>query len=107
MEAARALVSGGPSAEDIALAAAFGFTAEDYAQQPVAVWPCCWHAVQLFETMATQWRMGPCGPVGMDYAALPAVMRLTGVPASERRDLFDDLRVMEYAALDAIAEARH
>lgn len=107
MAAARAMVSGGPSQEDLAMAAVFGFTPEDFIQAPVAVWPDCWQAVQLFESLATQWRMGFAGPVGLDYAAVPAVMRLTGVPAADRKDVFADLQIMEYAALEALSEQRH
>lgn len=107
MEAARAMVSGGPSQEDLAMAAVFGFTPEDFAQKPVDVWPDCLQAVQLFDAMATQWRMGFSGPVGLDYAAVPAVMRLTGVPAADRKDVFADLQIMEYAALQALSEQRH
>lgn len=42
--------------------------------------------------MATQWRDG-----GMDYAALPVVARLLGIPLNGKR--FLALREMEQAAL--------
>lgn len=107
MAVARALVAGGPTREELEAVAAFGIRPEDYVREPVAVWPCCWDAVQLFEAMATQWRMGFSGPIGLDYAALPAVMRLTGVPAAHRREFFEDIQIMECGALEALAEKRH
>lgn len=49
--------------------------------------------------MGTQWRMGPGGPVGLDYGAIPSVLRLMRVKREEWPDLFDDLRVIEREAL--------
>ena len=49
--------------------------------------------------MGTQWRVGMAGATGLDYAALPVVMRLVGVPAADRADVFDAIRTMEDAAL--------
>lgn len=54
--------------------------------------------------MSTQWRMGPGGPVGLDYGVLNTVMRLKKVPPSQRQSLFADLRVMESAALDEMSK---
>lgn len=52
--------------------------------------------------MMTQWRSNMGGPTGLDYAALPAVMRLTGVPPAQRADVFEAIRVLEDAALEAM-----
>lgn len=59
-----------------------------------------WPAVELFSAMGTQWRMGPGGPIGLDYGALPAVLRLMGAKREDLAGLFDDLRVIERAALE-------
>jgi hypothetical protein len=40
------------------------------------------------------------GPTGLDYNALPQVMRLTGVPHKDWQDVFDGIRTMEDAALE-------
>lgn len=40
------------------------------------------------------------GATGLDYAALPAVMRFTGVPVKDRPHVFESLRVMEDAVLE-------
>lgn len=72
----------------------------------VEVWPDNVSAVNTFVAMSTQWRMGPCGPIGLDYAALPAVLRLTSTPRSAWPDIFDCLRVMESEALNVLGESR-
>ena len=50
--------------------------------------------------MGTQWRMGPGGPVGLDYGALPGVLRMMGAKRADWHWLFEDLRVIERAALE-------
>jgi len=56
-------------------------------------------AVDVFIAMSTQWRVGYVGATGLDYAALPMVMRMAGVLPGDRREVFDQVRVMEDAAL--------
>lgn len=68
----------------------------------VEVWPDNWGASLLFVDLMTQWRMGMAGAIGLDYTAIPVVMDLRDVPAEERNSLFDDIRVMESAALEAM-----
>jgi hypothetical protein len=58
--------------------------------------------VNTFIAAATQWRTGMAGPTGLDYSAMPTVMRLTGVPRKEWPQVFDGLRLMEDAALEAM-----
>jgi len=58
------------------------------------------------EAMGTQWRTGACGVTGLDYAVLPGVMRLIGVPAKDRPTVFQDIRVMESEAIAVMAELR-
>lgn len=53
----------------------------------------------LFEAMGTQWRVGPGGPVGLDYGVFPAVLRLEQIPRADWPEAFDMLRIMEAAAL--------
>lgn len=56
----------------------------------------------MFNALGTQWRIGMGGATGLDYNAVPVVLRLQGVPRSDWPQLFDDLRVMEGAALQAM-----
>lgn len=50
--------------------------------------------------MATQWRAGMGGATGLDYAALPSVMQMVGIPRKKWPELFEDIRTMEAAALN-------
>ena len=49
--------------------------------------------------MHTQWRVGFSGATGLDYAVLPAVLELIGVPVADRSDTFVCLQIMELHAL--------
>lgn len=78
---------------------AAGFTAEDYEQDPVEVWPENLQAVNVLVAMDTQWRVGFSGATGLDYSALPFVLQMAGVPRSKWAEMFEDIRLMEDAAL--------
>lgn len=54
----------------------------------------------VFCAMDTQWRMGVGGATGLDYGALPTVLRLSGVKRGEWPGVWDSVRVMERAALE-------
>lgn len=78
----------------------FGFTVEE-ASVTVEVWPDNLLSANVFISMSTQWRRagmsGAC--VGLDYSVLPEMWRRAKVPPALRDEVFDDLRVMEEAAL--------
>lgn len=60
-------------------------------------------AVMLFFAMGTQWNWHPLGPrTGLRYEAIEPTARRIGVQDTPR--LFDDLRIMEQAALAAWAK---
>lgn len=50
--------------------------------------------------MRTQWRVGFGGPIGLVYGELPLVLRMRGVPRAKWPNLFDEVQVMEAAALE-------
>lgn len=54
--------------------------------------------------MSTQWRSGFSGATGLDYSALPAVLRMTGMARKDWPQIFDDLRILEDAALTQMRE---
>ncbi len=83
-----------------------GFTAEDFAEDEVEVWPENWPSVQFFIRISTQWRHGFSGPTGLDYAATLATLRELHDDQDERRRIFDDVQVMERVALVTLAERR-
>ena len=62
--------------------------------------------VSVFMDMMTQWRFGPAGATGLDYAALPIVLRLREVPRADRQEIFDGIQTMERAALNGLRESR-
>lgn len=83
---------------------AFGLTPDDLAGDAFGIYPDNWSAFLVFEGMATQWRVGFSGPVGLDYNVLPWVIEQVGVPNEDRAGLFEDVRVMEAAALGEMRE---
>lgn len=64
------------------------------------MWPDNALAVDVFVDLGTQWRCGNAGLYGLDYAAIPAVMDMHDINASDRGEVFRALRVMELAAID-------
>ena len=87
-----------PAASE-AEAAAFGFTLADIEPDPVEIWPDNMLAVQVFDALDTQWRVGFNGPIGLDYNVLREIWQRLKVPTKERDQVFSDLRIMESAAL--------
>lgn len=63
-------------------------------------------AVTTFLAMSTQWRVGAAGATGLDYTALPAVLRMRDVPRDEWPDLFEQLQIIETEALTIMIERR-
>lgn len=72
---------------------------------PFLVWRENAESLLLFLDLDTQWRLGSvhgCSvKVGLDYTAVEAVMRIRRT--KKRREVFDDLMVMERAALKAMS----
>ncbi|GLO38949.1 hypothetical protein PPUN15366_05930 [Pseudomonas putida] len=92
----------GPSAEQLAF---LGLTLDDIETEDVEVWPDLWPAFCLFEALGTQWRLGPGGPSGLDYAAIPGTAKMLGLKRLDLSEAFHDLRLMENEALAVMAEA--
>lgn len=77
---------------------------EEASGPPCEVWPDNLAAVNVFIAMLTQWRVGMSGATGLDYGAIPAVLRLTQTPRAAWPEVFEGLRVMEGAALKHLRE---
>jgi hypothetical protein len=87
-----------PDAKEIG---AFGFTADDYADEMSAeVWPCQVAATNLFVSLGTQWRCGPSGPYGLDYNVLYQKMDRMNLSPAAYEEMEEDIRAMEQGALD-------
>ncbi len=69
-------------------------------EQHTELWQDNVAAIEVFTDMLTQWNVGPGGVVGLRYEALPVIMDLRGIAATERADLMAGVRVMERAALE-------
>ena len=62
-------------------------------------------AFQLFVQLQTQWSVGGMGSrTGLRYEALYPLLDRTAADADEWGALFDDIRVMEYAALKQMSD---
>jgi hypothetical protein len=66
------------------------------------VWPDHVQAVEVFASLLTQWRLGQKGVIGLDYAAIPAVLEMKRVGRDDWPELFDQIRVMENEAVKVI-----
>ncbi len=73
----------------------------------IEVWDQNWPAMSAFLAMETQWRIvagiGSIMRTGLDYPALAMVLRTELDP----QPVFDDIRVMERAALNLFGEVDH
>lgn len=87
-------------------AAQFGLTLEEAQGEAVGVWPDNLQAVNVFISLSTQWRTGMNGATGLDYNALPVVMRMTGVMQADRAAVFEDVRTLEDAAMEIMREVQ-
>ena len=84
---------------------AFGaFLKRSVADIPIEVWPENWPTFLLFSRLSTQWRIGMAGPTGLDYSALYPLLDKVATSSDEWDEIFEDVRVMERAALDAMRE---
>lgn len=73
-------------------------------QEDFPVFPENVQALRVFIAMGTQWRTvggGLSGLIytGLDYSALPEVWKRQGIHKKDRTRLFEQLRIMELAAL--------
>lgn len=80
-------------------AALLGILLEAEPEPEFEVWTECVDSLELFLAMNTQWKVdGMSGTVmGLDYQALASVMDMMGV--ADRKQAFNDIRVMESEAL--------
>ena len=87
-------------------AAQYGLTLEEASGPAIEIWPDNLLSVNTFIAMLTQWRTGVGGATGLDYGVMPDVMRMTMVPRREWPQVFEDIRIMEDAGLEAMRAAR-
>jgi len=66
------------------------------------VWACNWPAFDLFSKVGKQWRVGFNGREGLDYNVVFHLMDRMGLDAKHWDWLFEDIRVLEEAALQTM-----
>ncbi len=92
---------------DLAEMQAAGLKPEDYSDDDeVQVWPESWPAIQLFQTLRTQWRVGLNGATGLDYGPLFVCLDRLDLDAPDRDDLFEDIQILEGYALSVMHEKK-
>lgn len=64
------------------------------------MWAEHWQAVELFQQMSSQWRVGFGGAVGLDYGVLFKLMDLQDIEKPRKRELLAQIQVCEAAALE-------
>ncbi|ANA49262.1 hypothetical protein PMW_137 [Pseudomonas phage phiPMW] len=82
----------------------FGLTLEELPQEDYLIWDCNWPAFDVFSNMATQWRVGFNGAIGLDYNAIPFTAKCLGYKNKQVKAMFPDLQVMENEALITMGE---
>jgi hypothetical protein len=86
-------------------ALAGGYTLDDFEEDSQAeVWPDNEAAWALWTEIHSQWRAGPMGPYALDYGVLFTRMDRLHLEDDAWQQLFGDMRVMERAALDQMAQ---
>lgn len=85
----------------------WGLKVEEIPDEIVEVWDINWPAFEVFNSMASQWRIGGMGDAtGLDYGVIPNTANLLGYKKKQVKDMFSDLRVMENEALITMGENR-
>lgn len=103
-----ALVGGGSdidaAADRLGLPVELLHEADAYQGPGQGIYPDNVQAVALFSDLLTQWRVGMSGAIGIDYSALPVVMRIRAIDIDDCQELFECLQIMERAALSHMRE---
>lgn len=66
----------------------------------IEVWPENWQAFDLFCQLRTQWNVAMGGPTGLRYESVYPLLTRSTADDDEWWQLFADLQVMEFAALE-------
>ena len=75
---------------------------EDYAPPEVEVWTENWDVLHLFAQYSTQLRIGPAGPVGLDFNVFHHALDRKGIKGDEFDEWIAKLKIIETQALVCI-----
>jgi len=106
--AARQLIEGSADEPpDDEVLAAFGVRYAGKGETHFDVWPENMSTVEVFSAMGSQWNVDFHGNrLSLRYEALPVTMACCGIKKSQRRDVFQGVRIMERAALELFRKGR-
>jgi len=70
-------------------------------EEDFLILPENWDSVQVFLALNTSWRIDGFNGIylGLDRPAIESTLRLMGIAAERHREILEDLRIMESAAL--------
>lgn len=90
------------------MAGLIGLSAKDFPaeQQLFELWPESFPALSFFRGYTTQWRQGPAGPTGLDYAVILHELDRKGLAGDEYDEMLHALRVIEGEALKQIHKSK-
>lgn len=83
-----------------------GLIPTDIKDQDIEVFEDNWNTFLVFDSMATQWRIGNAGPSGLDYNVIPLCLESLEIDRTELKEILPGVRVMESEALSVMAEER-
>lgn len=69
---------------------------------PFSLLPESAPSVALFMAVATQWRTGPGGVIGLDYGTVFALLDRRGVAHDDQLDLLENIQAMESEVLRVV-----
>lgn len=72
---------------------------ETFKHRNDGIYPDNLTTVLVFIDMKTQWRVGPGGPIGLDYGVLREIWSTRRIKLADRAEILDGLQVMEEAVL--------
>jgi len=86
---------------------AFGLTRDDIddEEEEILIWPEHWQSFQIFCGLRTQWITGFNGRTGINYCSIPVVFDLYNIEQNKRLAFFEDIMVMENAALGVMQKS--
>ncbi|CAM4266378.1 DUF1799 domain-containing protein [Stenotrophomonas lactitubi] len=77
-----------------------GLKAKHFPPPQVELWPECVLPIELFSRVATQWRVGAGGPIGLDYNVVYQELEREALAPDKRDEVMAGIRIIERAALE-------
>lgn len=72
--------------------------------QTIYIWPENVDSWNFFQSIQTQWTVGPTGAIGLNYAGVEVERKAWGIKSKDWPKLFFEVKAMERATLAAWRE---